>query len=152
MESLDLEDKEDQRAPGDREDPAGQQENQEPREHQEVTAPLVHPARGDCPDPKEPTVSLGPKDLQDPQERMDCLDTPAREEKLVSKGRLDHLGLLELWDLRAPQVRQDRWASVATPDPQAHQESRVCLDPLGRRAPRETLVPPGAPARTDPQD
>lgn len=124
--------------------------NQEPREHQEVTAQLVDQERGDFLDLKELTGSPDQRDLLDPQERMVCPDTLDREEKSVSKGRLDLLVDLELSDLRDPQVRPDQWASAATLDPRAPQESRVCLGPLGRREPREILVPAAALARMDP--
>lgn len=60
-----------------------------------------------------------------------------------------------LLHLPPPRVHQERlapWASVATPDPQVHPESRDFLAPQGRRAPRETLDPPEAPVKTGPQD
>lgn len=101
---------------------------------------------------KEPTVSPDQKDPLDPQERTDCRDTLGREEKLVSKGRWDHLGLLELLDLRVHQERLALWASVATPDPQAHLESRDFLVHQARRELREILDPQEALARTAPLD
>ena len=53
---------------------------------------------------------------------------------------------------RVHQERQVHWESVATPGLQDPLESRVYQVLQGRRAPRETLVPQAAPARTDPQD
>lgn len=148
----DQEDKEDQRAPEGREDRGARRGNPEQRELQEVTALMVLLERGDCPDLREPMVSLDQRDLRDHQERTGCLDTLDREEKLVSKVKWVHLDLLESLDLRVHQERPAQWASVATPDPQVHLESRDFLVPQGRRAPRETLDPPEAPAKTDPQD
>lgn len=150
--NLDQEDKEDQRAPEDREDRGARLGNQEQRELLEVTALLVLLERGDCPDLREPMVSPDQRDLLDHQERMDCLDTPAREEKLVSKVKWVHLGLLESLDLRVHQERPAPWASAATPVPQVHLESRDFLVHQERRAPRETLAPPEALAKTDHQD
>lgn len=146
-----LEDKEDQRAPEGREDRGARLGNQEQRELLEAMALLVLLERGDCPDLREPTVSPDQRDLPDHQERMGCLDTLGREEKLVSKVKWVHLGLLESLDLRVHQERPAPWASAATPDPQVHLESRDFLVPQGRRAPRETLAPPEAPVKTDPQ-
>lgn len=152
MASPDQEDKEDQRDPGVREDPGDQQENQEPRVHREVTDLQVVQERGDCPGLKEPMASPDQRDLPDLQEKMGFPDTLAREEKLGSKARLVHLGLLEWLDLRVPLERLAPWASVATLDPRVHQESRACLAPLVKRAPRETQVLLAAQERTDPMD
>jgi len=146
------EDKEDQRVPEGREDQGAPPGNQEQRELQEVMALLVLLERGDCPDLKEPTVSPDQKDLLDHQERMDCPDTLDREEKLVSKVRWVHLGLLESLDLRVHLEKLAPWASAATPDPQVHLESRDFLVPQGRRAPRETLDPQEAQVKMGPQD
>lgn len=95
LENQDQEDKEDQRAPEAREDQGEQLGNQEQRELQEVMALLVLLARGDYLGLREPMASPDQRDLLDHQERMGCLDTPAREEKLVSKVKWVHLGLLE---------------------------------------------------------
>lgn len=152
MASQGQEDKEDQRAPEGREDQGARLGNQELREHQEVMALLVPPERGDCLGLREPTVSPDQRDLPDHQERTDCPDTLDREEKLVSKARWVHLGLLELLDLRVHQERPVPWASVVTLDPQVPPESRDFLVPQGRKAPKETPDPQEALARTDPQD
>lgn len=72
--------------------------------------------RGVCQDLREPMVSLDQRDLLDHQERMACQDILDREEKLVSKVKWVHLGLLELLDLRAHRERPAPWASVAIPD------------------------------------
>lgn len=96
MENKDQEDKEDQRAQEGREGRGDQLGKQEQREHLEVTALLVLQERGDCLDLKEPTASPDQKDLRDHQEKMDCQDILDREEKLVSKVKRVHLGLLEL--------------------------------------------------------
>lgn len=117
-----------------------------------MMALLVHQERGDFLDPKEPTVSPDRRALPDLQGRTGCLDTLDREEKSGSKGRRVHLAVPELLDLRAQQVRRGLWASGATLDLQAPQESRVWQGRLGRRGPRETQDHQGAPARTDPQD
>lgn len=146
------EDKEDQRGPEDREDRGAPLGNQEQRELLEATALLVLLERGDCPDLREPTVSPDRRDLLDHQERTGCPDTLGREEKLVSKVKWVHLGLLVSLDLRVLQERPAPWESVATPDPQVHQESRDFLVPQERKAPRETLDPPEALVKTDPQD
>lgn len=148
----DQEDKEDQRAHEDREVLEGQLENQAQREHQEVMALLVLLERGDCQGLREPTVSQDPRDLLDHQERTGCLDTLARGEKLDSKVKWDHLGLLELLDLRVHQERPAPWANVATPDPLVHLESRDFLVPQGRRAPKETPDLLEAPVKMGPQD
>lgn len=108
--------------------------------------------RGDCPGLREPMVSPDQRDLLGHQERTGCLDTLDREEKLVSKVKWVHLGLLESLDLRVHQERPAPWASVDTPDLQVHLESRDFLVPQGRRAPRETLDPPEAPVKTGHQD
>lgn len=63
-------------------------ENQDPRARQATTALLVHPARGDLKDLRDPLVSPDQRGHLDHQERMDCPDTPDREEKRVSKERL----------------------------------------------------------------
>lgn len=149
---LDQEDKEDQRAPEGREDRGALLGNQEPRELQEAMAHLVLLERGDCPDLREPTVSPDQRALLDPQERMGCLDTLGRGEKLVSKVRWVHLDLLESLDLRVHQERQVPWASAATLDPRVHLVSRDFLVPQERRAPRETLGPQEAPEKMGPQD
>lgn len=148
----DQEDKEDQRVPEAREDRGARRGNPAQRELQEVTALMVLLGRGDCPDLRELMVSPDQRDLRDHQEKTGCLDTLAREEKLVSKVKWVHLDLLESSDLRVHQERPAPSASVATPDPQVHLESRDSLVPQGRRAPRETLDPPEAPAKTGPQD
>lgn len=148
----DQEDKEDQRGPEGREDQEARLGNQEQRELQEVMALMVLPERGDCLGLREPTVSPDQRDLLDHQERTGCLDTPDREEKLVSKVKWVHLGLLESLDLRVHQERPAPWASAATLDHQVHLESRDFLVLQGKRAPRETLDPPEAPAKTGPQD
>lgn len=148
----DQEDKEDQRAPEGREDRGALLGNQEQRELQEVMALMVLPERGDCPGLRELMVSPDQRDLLDHQERMDCLDTLDREEKLVSKVKWVHLGLLESLDLRVHQERPAPWASAATLVPQVHLESRGFLVPQERRAPRETLDPLEAPVKTGPQD
>lgn len=152
LENQAQEDREDQRAPEDREGQGVQLGSQEQRELQEAMALLVLLERGDCPDLREPMVSLDQKDLLDHQERTDCLDTQDREEKLVSKVKWVHLDLLELLDLRVHQERPAPWASVDTPDPQVHLESRDFLVPLERRAQRETLDLLEALAKMDPLD
>lgn len=53
---------------------------------------------------------------------------------------------------RVHQERPAPWASAATLDPQVHPESRDFLVHQERRAPRETLDPPEALAKTDHQD
>lgn len=146
------EDKEDQRAPEDREDRGAPLGNQEQRELQEVMVLLVLLERGDCPDLREPMVSPDQRDLLDLQERTGCLDTPGREEKLVSKVKWVHLGLLESLDLRVHRERPVPWASAATPDPQVHLESRDFLVPQERRVPREILDPLEDLVRMGPQD
>lgn len=110
------EDREARRAPEGREDRGGPRGNQEQREPQEVMDLMVLLERGDCQDLREPMVSPDQRDLLDHQERMACQDIPDREEKLVSKVKWVHLGLLELLDLRAHQERPAPWASVAIPD------------------------------------
>lgn len=80
---------------------------------------------------------------------MDCPDTPAREERRVSKERLDLRDLQVFWALRDPQVRLDQWESVVTLDLQDHQVSRVCLELLAKREPREIQVQPVLLERTD---
>lgn len=152
QENQDQEDKEDQRVPEGREDRGAQPGNQEQRELQEAMALLVLLERGDCLDLKEPTVSPDQRDLLDHQERTGCPDILGREEKLVSKVKWVHLGLPESLDLRVHQEKLAPWASVATPDPQVHLESRDCLVPQGRRALRETLDPQEAQVKTGPQD
>lgn len=148
----DQEDNEDQRAPEGREDRGARLAKLEQRELQEVTALLVLLERGDCPDLREPMASPDQRDPLDHQERTGCPDTLAKEEKLVSKVKWVHLGLLESLDLRVLQERPAPWVSVAILDPQVHLESRDFLVPQGRRAPRETLDPPEDPVKTDHQD
>lgn len=71
---------------------------------------------------------------------MGCPDTPAREEKLVSKVKLDHPDPQVLSDLRGRQVKQDQWENEATLDPQDHPVNRVCLDLQAKRERREIQV------------
>lgn len=94
-----------------------QEDKEDQRELREVMALLVLLERGDCPDLREPVVSLDQRDLLDHQERTGCLDILGREETLVSKVRWVHLDLLESLDLRVHQERPAQWASVATLDP-----------------------------------
>lgn len=142
----------DQRGPGDSEGRGGPLENQELKERQEATGPTDPQERGVCQDPRVPTASQDPKDLPDLLGRTDFLDTRDSEEKWVSKAKLDHQAPLESSALRAHQERRDHWESEGTLGPQDPLESRVYLVLRGRRAPRETPDPRGAPARTDPQD
>lgn len=133
--------KEGQRGHAVRGDPGVQLERQDQRVTQEVTAPLDLPVNGVCQGHRGQPDSQGQRDHLDQPEKMDCLDIQDREARLVSKARLD-LQDLPVWsDPRAPQVRQDQWEIEATPDPQAHQVSRVCPALLERREPRETQAP-----------
>lgn len=152
LEKQDQEDKEDQRDQEAREDQEAPLGKPERRELLEVMVQPVLLERGDCPGLREPTASPDQRDLPDRQEKTDCLDILDREEKLVSKVKWVHLDLLELLDLRGPQVKLAPWVSVAIPDPQGHQESRDYLDPLVRRAPKEILAPPAVPEKMVPQD
>lgn len=113
---------------------------------------LVLPERGGCLGLKELMVSQDQKDLLGHQEKTVCPDIQDREEKLVSKGRWAHLGLLVLLDLRVHLERLAPWESGATLDPQVPLESRVCLDPLEKKAPKEILVPLGVLAKMAPPD
>lgn len=133
------EDKEAQRAPEGRGGRGAPQGKQEQREPQEAMVLLVLLGRGDCQDLREPMVSPDQRDLLDHQERMGCQDILDREEKLVSRVKWVHLGLLVLLDLRVHQERLAPWVSVAILDPQVHLVSRVSLVPQGKRAPRATL-------------
>lgn len=72
---------------------------------------------------------------------------------LLSFLDFNHLSLHpSLHPLRVHQARPAPWASVATPDPQAHLESRDFLVHQARRALREILDHQEAPERTGPQD
>lgn len=152
MAKLDQEDREDQLDPEDREARGEQLESLEQRELLAVMALLVLLERGDCLDLKEPTVSQDQKDLLGLQEKMVCPGIQDREEKLVSKGRWVHLGLLVLSDLRVHLERLAPWVSGATPDPQAPLESRVFLVPLEKKELKEIQVPLEVLAKTGPQD
>lgn len=142
MESLDQEDKEDQRGPGVSEAHGGRPESQEPRVRQVVMGPQVPPGRGDCLDLKERTGSLDRRGLLDLQGKMDCQDTQGSGEKWVSKGRLVHLALPALLVLRGPLVRPALWASVGIPAPRGLPENRASrglLEKRERKATQESL-------------
>lgn len=134
------EDNVDQRVHEVKEDHEVQLASQEQREHQEVMVLQAHQERGDCQDLREPMVSLDPKAPLDLQERTDCPGTLDREEKLVSKAKWVHLGLLVSLDLRGHLERPAQWASVATPDHQDHLGSKGFLVHQERRALRVILA------------
>lgn len=152
VESQDQGDRGVQRVPEVRGDRGAQLENLEPREPQEVTGHMDLLEKGDCLGLREPMVSPDLKDLQDPLGRMDCPDTLDKEEKLVSKVKWGHPGLLEWLDLRDPLERLDPWESAATLDHQAPLESRDSRVLQERRAPKETRDHLEALVKMGPQD
>lgn len=122
---------------GDLEVPLG---NLELREHQVVTVPTGHPERGVFLDLKAPMDFLAPKALRALQGRMGCRDTPAREEKWDSKERPAHQARPEWWDLREQLEKVVPWEREVTLAPQDLLESKDCLEHLGKKGPRVTLV------------
>lgn len=82
---------------------------------------------------------------------MGCPDTPAREEKLVSKAKLDLPDPQVLSDHRDQQVRQDQWESEVTLDPQDHPVNKVYLGLQAKREQREIQVRRDQRVKTDPQ-
>lgn len=132
--------REDQRDHVEREDPGVQQEKLDQRVTQEATAPQDLPANGVCQGLRAQLDSLDQRDLLDHLGKMDCPDTQGREERLVSKGRLD-LRDLPVWlALRAPQVRLDQWETEVTLDPRAHQVTRDFQELPERKELREIQV------------
>lgn len=117
--------REDQRDHVVRGDLEAQLEKPGPRVTQEATAHQDLPVNGVCQGLRDQPDSQDQRDHLDPQEKMDCLDTLDREARLVSKARQDLQDPPAWSDPRVPQVRRDQWATEATPDPKAHQESRV---------------------------
>lgn len=115
-----------------------------------VMGPLVLLAKGDRQDLKDQLDFLDQKAPLVHQGRMDCLVTPDREVKLVSKARQVLQALQVLLARRVLLERRVQWVSVGIQVHRVHQVSRVYLAWLERKEPRVTRDLPAFQEKTAP--
>lgn len=129
------------RDPGDREDQEEPQENQDQRVHLVVMVHQGHQEREVFLDHKVLMGSQDQKDLLVLLVKMESLDILDREEKWVSKVKLEPLDLQVLWDYRVLQENLVLWEREDILAHLDHQESKDWQAHLEKKVPRETLEP-----------